>query len=144
MFPIIQKYGDVLVKNMSQEAEKGKPINMKVWVVGYTFSGASLPHREISPCLPGSLLLQTLETLLQMDSWTWDRSVESLPQRNCDHLLLFNEVAPDSSNSLYLCSFNSSHEQFYNQFLLSKSLNIITMITGLSLASFPFCLLTLL
>lgn len=141
MFPIIQKYGNVLVKNMNQEAEKGKPINMKVWVVGYAFSGASLTHMEISPCLPGSLLQ---ETLLQMDSRTWDKSVESLSQRNCDHLLLFNKVAPDSSNSFYLCSFNSSHEQFYNQFLLPKFLNIIKIITGLFLASFPFCLLTLL
>ncbi|XP_038200411.1 cytochrome P450 3A6-like [Arvicola amphibius] len=36
MFPIIQKYGDVLVKNMSQEAEKGKPINMKVIFGAYS------------------------------------------------------------------------------------------------------------
>ncbi|XP_049985669.1 cytochrome P450 3A6-like isoform X3 [Alexandromys fortis] len=36
MFPIIQKCGDVLVKNMSQEAEKGKPINMKVIFGAYS------------------------------------------------------------------------------------------------------------
>ncbi|CAO2630198.1 Cytochrome P450 3A6 [Lemmus lemmus] len=36
MFPIIQKYGDVLVKNMSQEAEKGKPISMKVIFGAYS------------------------------------------------------------------------------------------------------------
>ncbi|XP_040836340.1 cytochrome P450 3A6-like isoform X1 [Ochotona curzoniae] len=29
MLPIIAQYGDVLVKNLSQEAEKGKPINVK-------------------------------------------------------------------------------------------------------------------
>ncbi|XP_051017154.1 cytochrome P450 3A2-like [Acomys russatus] len=29
MFPIIQDYGDMLVKNMSREAEKGKPVDMK-------------------------------------------------------------------------------------------------------------------
>lgn len=79
-----------------------------------------------------------------MDSWTWDRSVESLPQRNCDHPLLVNEAAPDGLNSLYLSSFNSSHEQFYNKFLLPKFLNIITIITDLFPASFPFCFLTLL
>nr|XP_048287762.1 cytochrome P450 3A6-like [Myodes glareolus] len=36
MFPIIQKYGDVLVKNMSQEAEKGKPISMKMIFGAYS------------------------------------------------------------------------------------------------------------
>ncbi|XP_076416745.1 cytochrome P450 3A5-like isoform X2 [Peromyscus maniculatus bairdii] len=29
MFPIVQEYGDVMVKNMSQEVEKGKSVNMK-------------------------------------------------------------------------------------------------------------------
>ncbi|CAO2630201.1 Cytochrome P450 3A13 [Lemmus lemmus] len=36
MFPIIQKYGDVLVKIMSQEAKKGKPISMKVIFGAYS------------------------------------------------------------------------------------------------------------
>jgi hypothetical protein len=29
MFPIITQYGDVLVKNLKQEAEKDKPVTMK-------------------------------------------------------------------------------------------------------------------
>jgi len=29
MFPIIGKYGDVLVRNLRKEAEKGKSVNMK-------------------------------------------------------------------------------------------------------------------
>ncbi|XP_057620705.1 cytochrome P450 3A6-like [Chionomys nivalis] len=36
MFPIIKTYGDVLVKNMSKEAEKGKPISMKVIFGAYS------------------------------------------------------------------------------------------------------------
>uniref|UniRef100_H0VMP1 unspecific monooxygenase n=1 Tax=Cavia porcellus TaxID=10141 RepID=H0VMP1_CAVPO len=31
MFPIIKQYGDVLVKNLRQEAEKGKPVQLKEW-----------------------------------------------------------------------------------------------------------------
>ncbi|KAI0603608.1 cytochrome P450 3A41-like, partial [Pyrenophora tritici-repentis] len=29
MFPIIEQYGDILVKYLRQEAEKGKPVAMK-------------------------------------------------------------------------------------------------------------------
>ncbi|XP_040836338.1 cytochrome P450 3A6-like [Ochotona curzoniae] len=36
MLPIISDYGDVLVKNLSQEAEKGKPINVKVIFEAYS------------------------------------------------------------------------------------------------------------
>ncbi|XP_040859075.1 cytochrome P450 3A6-like isoform X2 [Ochotona curzoniae] len=36
MLPIIVHYGDVLVKNLSQEAEKGKPINLKEILGAYS------------------------------------------------------------------------------------------------------------
>ncbi|XP_008049707.1 cytochrome P450 3A5 isoform X2 [Carlito syrichta] len=36
MFPIIAQYGDVLVKNMKQNAEKGKPINLKDFFGAYS------------------------------------------------------------------------------------------------------------
>ena len=29
MFPIIGQYGDMLVRNLRKEAEKGSPVNMK-------------------------------------------------------------------------------------------------------------------
>ncbi|XP_058536589.1 cytochrome P450 3A6-like [Ochotona princeps] len=36
MLPIISHYGDVLVKNLSQEAEKGKPVNLKEILEAYS------------------------------------------------------------------------------------------------------------
>ena len=33
MFPVIEQYGDILVKYLRQEAEKGKPVTMKEWVL---------------------------------------------------------------------------------------------------------------
>lgn len=29
MFPIVGKYGDVLVRNLRKEADKGKPVTLK-------------------------------------------------------------------------------------------------------------------
>ncbi|XP_034507280.1 cytochrome P450 3A29-like [Ailuropoda melanoleuca] len=36
MFPIIDQYGDVLVRNLRKEAEKGKPVNFKDIFGGYS------------------------------------------------------------------------------------------------------------
>ncbi|OBS60625.1 hypothetical protein A6R68_08253, partial [Neotoma lepida] len=36
MFPIIEQYGDILVKHLRREAEKGKPITMKEVLGAYS------------------------------------------------------------------------------------------------------------
>lgn len=51
--------------------------------------------------------------MLQTELMTWDRCVKLAPRRDCDHLLLFKQAAPNSLSHFYLYSFSGLHEEFY-------------------------------
>lgn len=42
--------------------------------------------------------------MLQTKLMTWDRRVKLAPKRDCDHLLLFKQAAPDSLSHFYFCT----------------------------------------
>lgn len=81
-------------------------------------------------------IVSLLGALLQMGSMMWDGCRKLAPWGNCDHLL-FIQVALKSLGCFYLYSFNSLHEQFYNQFLLPKFVEMTKIIASLLLCLFP-------
>lgn len=87
----------------------------------YVFSGMTTGHWITNwySLSWGSLL----EALFQRGLLTWDGCVKPAAWRNCDHMLMFKQVARDSLGCLYLYSFNDLHKQFYSQLLLPKFLN---------------------
>ncbi|XP_058536718.1 cytochrome P450 3A6-like [Ochotona princeps] len=70
MLPIIAHYGDVLVKNLSQEAEKGKPINVKEIFGAYSMdviTATSFGVNIVSLRNPQDLFLKNVRRLLNLN-----------------------------------------------------------------------------
>ncbi|XP_004599716.2 cytochrome P450 3A6-like isoform X1 [Ochotona princeps] len=70
MLPIIAHYGDILVKNLSQEAEKGKPINVKEFFEAYSMdvvTGTSFGVKIDSLRNPQDPFLKNVKRLINLN-----------------------------------------------------------------------------
>ncbi|KAM6157149.1 cytochrome P450 3A4-like [Erethizon dorsatum] len=70
MFPIIEQYGDVLVKNLQREAEKGKPVFMKDILGAYSMdviTGTSFGVNIDSLNKPQNSFVEKAKKLVRLD-----------------------------------------------------------------------------
>ncbi|XP_036028240.1 cytochrome P450 3A13-like [Onychomys torridus] len=109
MFPIIQEYGDTMVKNMSQEVEKGKNVTMKVIFGAYSMD-----------VITGTLFGVKVDSLNNPQD-PFVKNTRKLFVFDFFNPLLFSEalfpILSRIYNKLNICMFPSDATSFFKKFI---------------------------
>nr|XP_021520266.1 cytochrome P450 3A25-like isoform X3 [Meriones unguiculatus] len=149
MFSIIQKYGDVLVKNLSLEVEKGKPVAVKDIFGAYSMDviiGTSFGVNVDSLNNPHDPFVKISKKLLTFNIFTpliffGEKSKKNRLENNQEHQVDFLQLMLNSQNPKYV----ESHKALSDLEIVAQSISFILAgydTTSTALSSIMYTLAT--